>query len=111
MAFPLEAREINPVGQVGQGFAAPTGNVWGRNSCCSCVPLRPRYAPLTTRAPGRSRCSDICQVCEYPMRKFGSAPKVFVTRGVALKPLAIDNRLPGVLCTLRLFENGYCCAI
>src|ERR1700693_3541051 len=111
MALPFEARYTNPLGHVGQGFTAPVGNVLGRNSCISRVPLPPRYVPVTTSAPGRSRCTATCQLCEYPMRNFGSTPNVFAIRGEALKPFASDSRLPGVLCTLRLLENGYCCAI
>ena len=82
------------------------------NSCGPRVPLMPRYVAVICSDPGRSRCSDTCQFCAYPTRKFGSTAKVLpVTSGDAMKPLASVSGSAGLFCTLRLFESGGCWAI
>src|SRR5580704_13730637 len=60
---PPEVRYVNPTGQEGHGFAEPTGQVLGRNSCRPCVPWVPRYVTLSCSEPGRSRCTLSCQFC------------------------------------------------
>src|SRR5580700_1335514 len=55
--FPFELRYSNPVGHEGHGLAAPSGKVFGRNSCTPRVPLMPRYVAVNCSEPGRSRCT------------------------------------------------------
>src|SRR5271170_4739161 len=100
------------MGHVGQGFPAPIGKVFGRNSWTPLVPLMPRYVAVSNKEPGRSRCTDKFQFCAYPGRKLGSTAKVLgVVEGQVLNPFASVSGQAGLFWTLKLFESGACCAI
>ena len=74
--------------------------------------LRAKVGRQHGKSRRTDRCTDACQLCATATRRLGSTAKVLnvVAPPAALKPLAIVSGFAGSVFTLKVVENGGCCA-